>query len=120
MEENRSQSILWAVVSSALTLGNSLRIMTEDVGNILNNTEMIAINQNRLGRAVKLISRALDGSYEEREKAIYTERDSLSGFSPAPYHFVAFLNRFNSKVDITLHLENVFDNNLDSTSPAPN
>ena len=94
--------------------------MTKDIANILTNSEVIAVNQDRLARAGNMISRASDGSYEIWGKAIYTEQNNLSGFTPAPRHAVVFLNRLNITVDITLNFDDLFNNNLDRKPPTPN
>ena len=120
IEEYRSQFSLWTIVSSPLILSNNLRTMTTDIANILTNAEVIAVNQDKLARAGNLISRALDGSYEIWGKAIYTEKHSMLGFTPAPRHAVVFLNRLNTTVDITLNFDDLFDNNLDRKPPTPN
>ncbi|MDR1742759.1 MAG: glycoside hydrolase family 27 protein [Dysgonamonadaceae bacterium] len=49
LHENQSHFALWAILNSPLMLGNDLRIMTEELRQILTNKEIIAVNQDRLG-----------------------------------------------------------------------
>ena len=101
--------------------------MTKEIANIVTNAEVIAINQDRLGRAGNMISRALDGSYEIWGKAIYSgnirqngDANNLSELSPAPCHAVVFLNRLNTALNITLNFDDLFNNNLSTKPPIPN
>ncbi|CAF5170544.1 unnamed protein product, partial [Rotaria magnacalcarata] len=71
--EYTSQFSLWAIISSPLIAGNDLRKMTKEIISILTNTEVIAINQDKLGRSGNMIRRALDGSYEVWAKPLYYE-----------------------------------------------
>jgi alpha-galactosidase len=114
IEEYTSQFSLWSVISSPLIAGNDVRIMTKDIANILTNKEVIAINQDKLGRSGNIIQRASDGSYEIWAKPIYHE--NISQFSPLPFHAIVLLNRWNIPINITLDFDDLFGNNLNSNS----
>jgi alpha-galactosidase len=49
-EENKSHFSLWAILAAPLMLGNDIRNMTDDVKAILTNKEIIAIDQDKLGK----------------------------------------------------------------------
>ncbi|CAF3250524.1 unnamed protein product [Rotaria sp. Silwood2] len=126
MEEYTSQFSLWAIMSSPLIAGNDLRIMTQEIANILTNKEVIAVNQDRLGRSGNMIRRALDGSYEVWAKPIYYEHMSqvydtttTPRFSPLPFHAVVLLNRLNITANITLEFDDLFDHHLCPHPPTP-
>jgi len=126
IEEYTSQFSLWAITSSPLIAGNDLRIMTKEIANILTNKEVIAINQDKLGRSGNMIRRAVDGSYEVWAKPIYHENmsqfyhtNNTSHFSPLPFHAVVLLNRLNITVNITLEFNDLFDNNLTPDPSTP-
>jgi alpha-galactosidase len=123
IEEYTSQFSLWALMSSPLIAGNDLRKMTKEIANILTNKEVIAINQDKLGRSGNMIRRALDGSYELWAKPIYYENMSLfydaPRFSPLPFHAVVLLNRLNNVANITLEFNDLFDNSLSPHPPTP-
>jgi alpha-galactosidase len=48
--EYRSHFSLWAILAAPLIAGNDLRSMTPETRDILTNSEVIAVNQDRLGR----------------------------------------------------------------------
>lgn len=54
--ENVAHFSLWALVKAPLVLGNDLRIITQDVLEILSNTEVIEISQDPLGEQGARIS----------------------------------------------------------------
>ena len=127
IEEYTSQFSLWALTSSPLLAGNDLRIMTKEIGNILMNKEVIAINQDKLGRSGNMIRRALDGSHELWAKPIYYEKNmsafydtgNTPHFSPLPFHAVVLLNRLNNTANLTLEFKDLFDNALSPHPPTP-
>lgn len=126
IEEYTSQFSLWAIMSSPLIAGNELRIMTKEIANILTNKEVIAINQDQLGRSGNMIRRALDGSHEVWAKPIYHGNMSHSydtynipHFSPLPFHAVVLLNRLDTTANITLEFNDLFDNALNPHPPTP-
>ncbi|HLN95334.1 MAG TPA: glycoside hydrolase family 27 protein [Flavobacterium sp.] len=49
LAEDRSHFALWCMLASPLMAGNDLRAMTPATREILTNTELIAVNQDRLG-----------------------------------------------------------------------
>jgi alpha-galactosidase len=118
IHEYTSQFSLWALISSPLIAGNDLRIMSKDIQNILTNKEVIAINQDKLGRSANMIRRALDGSYEIWAKPIY-HKNNISNFNPLPFHAVVILNRLNITSNITLQFNDLFDNALSPHPPTP-
>ena len=54
-DASRMQMNLWAVLSAPLMLGNDVRIMTRETVSLLSNREVIAVNQDKLGRQGKRI-----------------------------------------------------------------
>ncbi|CAF4729149.1 unnamed protein product, partial [Rotaria socialis] len=126
LEEYTSQFSLWAIISSPLIAGNDLRKMTKEIINILTNTEVIAINQDKLGRSGNMIRRAFDGSYEVWAKPLYYEHtpqfyniDSAPHFNPLPFHAVVLLNRLNTTANITFNFDDLFDHYLCPHPPTP-
>lgn len=59
-DENRAHFSIWAMLSAPLIAGNDLRNMKEEVRDILNNTEVIAINNDPLGHQGHVISESND------------------------------------------------------------
>lgn len=49
VEEYRAHFSLWAMMAAPLIAGNDLRAMTDDIREILTNTEVIAVDQDPLG-----------------------------------------------------------------------
>jgi alpha-galactosidase len=49
--EYRTHFSLWAILAAPLIAGNDLRSMTPDTKEILTNKEVIAVNQDKLGKA---------------------------------------------------------------------
>ena len=126
LEEYTSQFSLWALTSSPLIAGNDLRKMTKEIATILTNKEVIAINQDKLGRSANMIRRAIDGSYEVWAKPLYHENSShLSDnknrlrFTPLPFHAVVLLNRLNVTANIPLNFKDLFDHALSPHPPTP-
>ncbi len=60
--EYRSHFSLWAVLAAPLIAGNDLRNMTPEIHDILTNKEVIAVNQDPLGREARRIAK--DGDLE--------------------------------------------------------
>ena len=50
LEEYRTHMSLWALLAAPLIAGNDLRTMTPEIKAILTNRDVIAVNQDRLGR----------------------------------------------------------------------
>jgi len=59
-DASRMQVNLWAVLAAPMMLGNDVRIMTRETVAILSNREVIAINQDKLGRQGKRVAQAGD------------------------------------------------------------
>ena len=56
-EEYKSHFSLWAALKSPLILGNDVANMTVETALILKNEEVIAVNQDALGKSVSLAYR---------------------------------------------------------------
>ena len=54
-DEAQSHMTLWAMLAAPLLAGNNLAQMTEDTKSVLMNREVIAIDQDPLGKAAKLL-----------------------------------------------------------------
>ncbi|CAF1105186.1 unnamed protein product [Adineta steineri] len=126
LEEYTAQFSLWALMSSPLIAGNDIRRMSKEIGNILMNKEVIAINQDKLGRSGNMIRRAVDGSYEVWAKSIYHQNMSQFDsthhtlrFTPPRFHAVVLLNRLNTTANITLDFKDLFGNALSPHPPYP-
>jgi alpha-galactosidase len=61
-DEYRTQMSLWAMLRAPLIAGNDLRHMTDETKSILENTEVIAIDQDTAARPVQILS--ADGKKE--------------------------------------------------------
>jgi alpha-galactosidase len=57
MDESRTHLTLWAILASPLILGNDIRTMTPEIQDLLLNREVIAIDQDRLGKQGRRIVR---------------------------------------------------------------
>ncbi len=55
LEQNKSHFALWCMMSAPLMLGNDIRSITQDVLDIVTNADMIAIDQDKLGKQAKRI-----------------------------------------------------------------
>ena len=60
--EYRSHFSLWALMAAPLMAGNDLRSMTPEIRDILTNKEVIAVDQDPLGRQGRRVGK--DGDYE--------------------------------------------------------
>ena len=93
-EEYRTHFSMWCMVAAPLIAGNDLRSMTEEITEILTNEEVIAINQDILGKQARRIRD--DGDIEVWLK-------ELSGNRVA----VALLNRSSESADITINWDEI-------------
>jgi alpha-galactosidase len=59
-DASRMQINLWAVLAAPMMLGTDVRIMTRETVALLNNREVIAVNQDKLGRKGKRVAQAGD------------------------------------------------------------
>jgi alpha-galactosidase len=62
MTEYRAQFSLWAILAAPLIAGNDLRNMSPDTRDILTNKEVIAVNQDPLGREGRSVWKDGNGS----------------------------------------------------------
>jgi alpha-galactosidase len=89
-EESKSHFSLWAMMAAPLILGNDLRHMTPQTLEIISNAEIIAIDQDPLGRQGRRVMQGIDSD-------IYAK--PLTGGAIA----VALWNKVNYPLDITLN-----------------
>ena len=89
-EESKSHFSLWAMMAAPLILGNDLRHMTAETLEIITNAEVIAIDQDPLGRQGRRVLQGIDSD-------IYAK--PLVGGAIA----VALWNKVDYPVDITLN-----------------
>ena len=92
--EYRSHFSLWALMAAPLIAGNDLRSMTPEIHDILTNKEVIAIDQDPLGRQGRRVWK--DGDFEVWSK-------QLQDGSRA----VILLNRSASSQNITVTWEQI-------------
>jgi alpha-galactosidase len=96
--ENRAHFSMWCMLAAPLISGNDLRKMSKETTDVLTNTDVIAVNQDKLG--IQGFKYAVKDSVEIWFKP-------LSGNNWA----VCFLNRTSTskKIDFNWKLENVND-----------
>jgi alpha-galactosidase len=92
LEESRAHFSFWCMLAAPLMAGNDLRSMPAAIREILTNKEVIAVNQDPLGRQA-----AKTRDYGDTE----IWRKELSGKSAA----YALLNRSDVAKEIALHLD---------------
>jgi alpha-galactosidase len=88
-DEYKTHMSLWAILAAPLLAGNDLRSMTPEILAILTNKEVIAVDQDKLGKQGQR-------AWQSGEQEIWTRQ--LSGGAIA----VALFNRANSEAKITL------------------
>jgi alpha-galactosidase len=88
-DEYRTHMTLWAIFAAPLLAGNDVRGMTPDTRSILMNKDVIAIDQDALGKQGQLALRRGDVDYWKR---------SLSGNGAA----IAAVNRANAPVSVKI------------------
>jgi len=93
-EEYRTHMSLWAILAAPLLAGNDLSKMSKETLDILTNKEVIAVDQDKLGKQG-------DRVWEEGPKEIWAK--PLSGGAKA----VGLFNRADSPRNITLQLKDV-------------
>lgn len=91
-EEQKTHFSLWAMLAAPLIAGNDLSAMTEETKNILMNREVIAVDQDALGRAG-------DRAYAEGPLEVWAR--PLAGGAMA----VALFNRTTGAARMTLRLQ---------------
>jgi alpha-galactosidase len=90
--EYRAHFSLWCILAAPLIAGNDLRSMTPEIKEILTNKEVIAINQDQLGREGSRV-------WKEGDSEIWSKQ--LKDGSRA----VVLLNRGGSETEITVPWE---------------
>jgi alpha-galactosidase len=93
-DEDRTNFSLWAILAAPLLAGNDLAKMTPETRSILMNKEVIAVNQDPLGRQG-------DRSYAIGPLEVWSK--PLSGGAVA----VALFNRLESPTGMTLNLARI-------------
>lgn len=78
-EESRAHFSLWALLASPLLAGNDVRAMTPEIHDILLNKEVIAVNQDRLGKQGWRV--AQDGEAEVWAKPLSNGRWAVGLFN---------------------------------------
>jgi alpha-galactosidase len=91
-DEYKSHMSLWAILAAPLLAGNDLRSMTPEILAILTNKEVIAIDQDRLGKQGQR-------AWQLGEQEIWTR--PLSGRAIA----FALFNRANTEAKMTVQLK---------------
>jgi alpha-galactosidase len=88
-DEYRTHMSLWAILAAPLLAGNDLRSMSPEILAILTNRDVIAVDQDKLGKQGQR-------AWQAGEQEIWTR--SLSGGAIA----VAIFNRANAEAKVTL------------------
>jgi len=68
-DENRMQLNLWAMLAAPLILGSDLRVLTRETVTLLTNRDVIAVDQDALGRQGKRVAQAGNGEVWSRPLA---------------------------------------------------
>ena len=68
-EENKAHFSLWCILAAPLMLGNDLRAMTPETLEVLTNKDVIAVNQDPLGRQGRKVRD--DGDFEVWSKELH-------------------------------------------------
>jgi hypothetical protein len=87
-QEYKTHFTLWSMMASPLLAGNDLRQMSDEVKSILTQPEVIAINQDRLGRPANLISQ--NGDLQVWSKVLHAPGQRA----------VVFLNRSEQPAEV--------------------
>lgn len=89
-DENKAHFSLWCILAAPLMLGNDPRSMTPEILDIITNREVIAVNQDPLGRQGRKVRD--DGDFEVWSKE---QHDGTRA--------VVLFNRWNRKADISVN-----------------
>lgn len=105
LAESRTQFSMWCMLAAPLIAGNDLSTMTPNIAEILTNTEVIAVNQDKLG--IPALKWKDYGDLEIWFKPL--ENDTYA---------VCFMNRSNRIIEKDFHFEkeHVFDLEMDWTT----
>jgi alpha-galactosidase len=95
LDENKTHMTLWAMLAAPLIAGNNLTQMTPEVGSVLMNKDVVAIDQDALGRQGNRIF--AQGPVEIWEKPLAGGRKALAIFN--------FSDTVNDMHGIGLHLK---------------
>lgn len=88
--EYRAHFSMWAILAAPLMAGNDLRSMSSDIHDILTNKEVIAVDQDPMGKQGHRVKRSSDGA------EVWSKQMSDGGRA------VALLNRGASETKITV------------------
>lgn len=89
-DEYRTHMSLWSILAAPLLAGNDLRTMSSDILEILTNREVIAVNQDKLGKQGHRISKSGD-------QEVWARPLSDGGYA------VALFNRSDAAASVTLN-----------------
>ncbi len=92
--EYRAHFSLWCLLAAPLIAGNDIRNMPPDIKEILTNSEVIAVNQDRMG---------MQGRRVRKDATTEVWAKQMADGSRA----VVLLNRGEAKVDVSFHWEEV-------------
>lgn len=88
-DENVAHFSLWSILAAPLMLGNDIRYMTDEVVEIITNPEVIAVNQDPLGRQGKKVRD--DGDYEVWSRELHDGTRAVVMFNRSEKaHEIAF------------------------------
>jgi hypothetical protein len=88
LEEYKTHFTMWSMMATPLLAGNDLRTMSEEIKAILTHSEVIAINQDPLGKQARLLS-------DNQGLQVWVK--DLTGFGQKA---IVFLNRQENPADI--------------------
>lgn len=77
-QQNISHFSLWCMMNAPLILGNDLRIMNDEIKEIVTNKNLISINQDKLGKACK---RVVKGRVDVLAKPLYDNSIAICFFN---------------------------------------
>jgi alpha-galactosidase len=97
-EENKAHFSMWAILAAPMIAGNDLRNMTPEVRDILTNSEVIAVDQDSLGKQGTLAEEAITG------QQVWSK---VLGSDTSGRRAVALFNRTGAAADITVHWNNI-------------
>lgn len=95
-EQNKSHFSVWCMLNAPLILGNDLRSIKKDVLDIVTDKNMIAINQDSLGKQAKVIKRR--GGVDILAKPLAGDKTAICVF-----------NRRRSKTKAVVDLQKIVD-----------
>ncbi|NQX39975.1 Alpha galactosidase A [Pedobacter steynii] len=96
-EEDKSHFSMWAMMNSPLLLGNDLRTISKETLTLVTNTEVIALNQDKLGYQARRLKKS--GELEIWAKPLVSTMSGLVA--------VSLLNRSDKTASVDLDLESL-------------